>query len=167
MYEDELLKLIGIRYSIDFRHVPRALFNAPSAMLGALLYGDAPQLFATIYNDAYQGQKTFTASDFTVSRFMDEDDLVFFVDLPDEHEGAMTWCHAYGFAFVREGDAMSTQFFTVESAENGPNKLCGVDKWLDHRDFGYALGTDKDNALKMLAIAKKNDALNKDSQIDF
>lgn len=167
MNEQELFEHIGIRYEIDFRHIPRALFKAPSALLGALLYGDAPELFASLYNDAYNGTKTFSAADFSVQRFMDEDDLLFYVNLPKAHEGEMNYCHAYGFAFVREGDAMAAQFFTIETDSNGPRMLCGVDKYLDRRDFGDALETDEANALQMLAIAKKNDALNKDSQIDF
>ena len=165
MNEQELFEHIGVRYEIDFRHIPRALFTAPSAMLGALLYGDAPELFATLYNDAYKGEKTFSATDFSVQRFMDEDDLLFYVCLPKNHDGEMNYCHAYGFAFVREGDAMTAQFFTVES--NDVRLLCGVDKHLDRREFGTAFATDEENALKMLAIAKKNDALNKDSQINF
>lgn len=167
MTEQELREKLGVRYAIDFRTVPHIMQDKPSAMLGALLYGDAPQVFASLYNDAYNGTKTFVPADFAVTRYMDEDDMLFFVDLPDEHEGSMVWCHAYGFAFVREGDAMSAQFFTVESSADGPKMLCGVDNYLDHRNFGLAADTDKENALKMLAIAKRHDALNKDSQIDF
>ena len=167
MTDRELQKLIGIRYAIDYRHVPGALFKAPAAILNALLADVADDLFAAIYNDAYEGIQTFAPSDFVVTRYMDEDDFIFYVKLPDGYEGGMSRCLAYGFAFVRQDDDMAAQFFVLEQKKDGPKMLGGLDVHLDHRDFGLALATDEDNARRMLAIAKKDDALNFDSQVDF
>lgn len=167
MTDKELQNLIGIRYAIDYRHIPGALFKAPTAMLNALLTEVADDLFAALYNDAYEGLQTFTPSDFVVTRYMDEDDFIFFVNLPSGYEGGMNHCLAYGFAFVRENDDMAAQFFMVEQKKDGTKLLGGLDVHLDHRDFGTAMATDEENARRMLAIAKKDDALNFDSQVDF
>lgn len=167
MTDKELQNLIGIRYAIDYRHVPGALFRAPTAVLNALLTDVADDLFAALYNDAYEGIQTYAPSDFVVTRYMDEDDFIFFVNLPAGYEGGMTRCLAYGFAFVRENDDMAAQFFMVEEKKDGSKVLGGLDVHLDHRDFGAAMATDEENARRMLAIAKKDDALNFDSQVDF
>ena len=156
MNEKEFNDLIGLRYSIDFRFIPKIFMGSPSGVLGALISDEIGALLSSIYNDVYAGKRRFTANDFKATRYMDEDDFVYYVDLPNEHDGSIVWCNAYGFAFIRDGDAMAAQFFTVEESGNGPKMLCGLDVNLDHLNFGHAVVSESDNAAKMLQIAKSN-----------
>lgn len=167
MNEQEFNDLIGLRYSIDFRVIPKIFIKSPSGVLGALMNDEIGELLSSIFNDVYEGKRRFVADDFKAIRHIDEDDFVYYVDLPDEHDGSIVWCAAYGFAFVRDGDAMAAQFFTVEESDRGPKMLCGLDVNLDHLNFGHALASEEENAAKMLQIAKSNVGTRNPTKIDF
>lgn len=167
MNEQEFNNLIGVRYSIDFRVVPKIFMGAPSGVLGALLNNEIGDLLSAIFNDVYEGKRKFSADNFKAIRHIDEDDFVYYVTLPSEHDGSIVWCDAYGFAFVRDGDAMSAQFFTVEDSGRGIKMLCGLDTNLDHINFGNAFDTDIENAQKMLQIAKSSIGTKNPTKINF
>lgn len=166
MNENELLNLTGIKYTIDFRLIPKIFFSSPTGILGMLMEDEARDIFCSIYNDAYEGKRSFTKDDFNITRIIDEDDFIYYVTLPDEHDGSMVWCEAYGFVFVRDDDLMNAQFFTLEKSNANTTMLCGISTTLDHMNFGEASDNHEENAKRMLDIAKRNKKNDK-SKLNF
>jgi hypothetical protein len=154
MDEREFNKQIGLRYELDYRIVPKLLLQFPAACVNAMLAGDAASMLSAIYNDVFEGKEAFTAADFRVERYMDEDDFIYYINTPAENDSKLNRCIAYGFAFVRDGDQMAAQFLLVEHQNDNDKFICGVDTNMDRIEFCDASGSDAENAKKMLHIAK-------------
>ena len=168
MTEQEMEALVGTRYEVDFRLIPEICLTKPAAILGALLHDEATEIFADIYNNRLKFPKVITANDFSVKRYMDEDDFIFYITMPDGcDDGTIMNCLAYGIAFVRNGDKMALQLFILKEDEGKANSICGLDVYLDHKNIGEAYATDEENARLMLATAKSNSMINTDCQVNF
>lgn len=146
--------LIGLRYYLDFKLVPSLFMREPGGILGMFENGKMHEFFTKVFNDLYAGHKTFTENDFVITKYEDAFSFVYYVNLPDEHEGSMVWCNAYGFCFVKTDTGLACQFFTVETSESETHMICGIEFPDKRLNFGRAYSTDKENAEKMLEIVK-------------
>lgn len=146
--------LIGLRYYLDFKLIPSLFIREPGGILGMFENDKMQEFFTKVFNELYDGHKVFSEEDFVVTKYENEFAFVYYVNLPDEHEGSMVWCNAYGFCFVKTPTGLACQFLTVETSDSETHMLCGIEFPDKRLNFGHAFHTDKENAEKMLDIIK-------------
>ena len=146
--------IVGLRYYMDFKLIPSLFMREPGGILGMFENNQMSNFFAKVFNEMYDGYRIFTEDNFKIEKYEDGFSFVYYVKLPNEHEGSMVWCDAYGFCFVKTETGIGCQFLTVETSNAGTNMLCGIDFPDRHLNFGNAYETDKENAYKMLELIK-------------
>ena len=142
----------GLRYILDFKIIPGLFIQEPGGVLGMCEASKMVEFLAHVFNGMYDGYKTFSESDFQMTKYENNSAFVYYVNMPDEHEGSMVWCNAYGFCFTQTEKGISCQFLTVETSDVGTHALCGIEYDGGHSNYGMAFSNDKKNAEKMLEL---------------
>ncbi len=158
--------LNNVRYSLDFDFIPEMFYETPAEFFNALERGKE-EFLCNIFNEFYRGVNerfckdspiVFKPSDFKITKYLlAKSKFLYYVEVPEKHEGAMVWCEAYGFAFdLKIAYESELKFFTIENSDMGNRMLCGVTTDKKHLNYGKATDTMDDNADKMLKIMFKN-----------
>ena len=162
----EKFNLNDVRYALDFDFIPEMFYETPAQFFNALEQGKEAFL-CNVFNDFYEGVNekyfkenpiVFKPEDFKITKYLlAKSKFLYYIEVPEKHDGAKVWCDAFGFGFdLKIVEESELKYFTVEKTDFGTHMLCGVSADKKHINYGNAATTIDDNADKMLKIMFKH-----------